>query len=89
MAKPTDGPVGQPPILMLHLTDVHFAPSDHDVQWDRFWRKVAEVAGDEIMTVSPSHPDLVVMQALVRDARAAAGLPPVLSELPQRQQHAG
>lgn len=86
MAKRTRVPVGQPPILTLHVS----APPDvHVAEWKCFWEGVAQAASEALNSVSSSHPDLDVMQALVRDARVAAGLPPVLLQPLTAQHHAG
>lgn len=50
---------------------------DFDGQWDRFWAATAERMTRAITVVSPEHPQIGLLRGVVRDARAAAGLPPV------------
>lgn len=50
-----------------------------DEQWDRFWAATAERMTRAITAVSPEHPQVGLMRSAVRDARAAAGLPPAWS----------
>ncbi len=53
------------------------ASIDAEAQLDKFWRTVAEAAGEAITAVDPRHPDLDLMQSVVRHCRVAAGLPPL------------